>query len=156
MNPTHHDPERTFALRMRHLREANGWSQAELARRVSEVSGSSVNSSTITRWERNADPAGSGARGIRLRDAAYIARAFAVDVDEMIYPDAAAIREAREAAEKFRAAQEALDQARSEANKAQAAWNEARVRLLDAHEQLLAVGVSGGVDQEAAANEEGH
>lgn len=142
------DPERTFALRMRHLREANGWSQAELARRISEVSGSSVHSSTITRWERNAEPSAAGGRGIRLRDAAYIARVFAVDLDEMIYPESAAIREARDAVRKYREAEERRNQAREEADKAAREWNQWRARLVSIRDQLAALGVTDGLDQE--------
>lgn len=63
-------PEDRFSARVRELREALGWSQAELARRVG------VDSTAITKLERRT-------RSVRLNEAAKLAAVLGSTVDHM-------------------------------------------------------------------------
>jgi transcriptional regulator with XRE-family HTH domain len=66
-------PEEAFALAVRDRREALGWSQEELARRVSADTGAPFHQTGITRIEKSA-------RGVRLNEAVALARVLGIDL----------------------------------------------------------------------------
>jgi transcriptional regulator with XRE-family HTH domain len=74
--------ERTFARRLLELREERGYSQARLSQELAHA-GLKLDALAILRIEKNAD-GGEGARRIRLSEAAIIARALGVRLDEML------------------------------------------------------------------------
>lgn len=74
--------EATFARRLRELRDQLDLSQARLAEKISAM-GLKIDDLAILRIEKNADAPGRGRR-VRLGEAAVIARALGVRLDEMI------------------------------------------------------------------------
>lgn len=66
-------PEQRFAQLVRERREANGWSQEELARRVSAATGSPFHQTAVTRLE-------SGSRNIRLNEVVALAEVLYIDL----------------------------------------------------------------------------
>lgn len=70
-------PEARFARRLREERRAARMTQADLAARVSELRGSALDSSAITRLER-------AERSVRLDDAVYLAEALGVPLASLL------------------------------------------------------------------------
>lgn len=70
------DVRSTFASRVRQVREGQGWSQEELARRLSEV-GLRLDPTAITRLER-------GERSVRVEEAVAVAQTLGVPLDELL------------------------------------------------------------------------
>lgn len=68
--------ESTFAMRIRQHRLERGWSQAELASRMSKLSGA-WDQATIARIEK-------GARRIQLNDAFLMAAMFGKQVEDLL------------------------------------------------------------------------
>ena len=77
--------ERLLAQRVKALREARGWSQTDLAQRVSEA-GCSIHQTAISRIEKSS--AKDGRRAIALDEAIAFAQAFDVPLDRLIAPTA--------------------------------------------------------------------
>lgn len=102
--------EANFVLRMRLLREAQGISQAEIAARLVRL-GIALPQQTIARIE-------TGKRGVRLDEAAGIARVLSVDLAEML-SDPVEVRDART---QLAEAIEALNRAHDDRYDAQAAF----------------------------------
>lgn len=73
------EDEEAFRASMRSLREERGWTQADLARELTESGWSGVYQTTISRMEK-------GERPIRIGEARGIARVFGVTVGLMIVP----------------------------------------------------------------------
>jgi len=69
--------EAHFVKNMQRVREQNGWSQGELARRVSELGFSGFHQTTISRIEKAERP-------VRLSEARGIADALGKPVDELL------------------------------------------------------------------------
>ncbi|QOD04885.1 helix-turn-helix domain-containing protein [Pseudarthrobacter sp. BIM B-2242] len=79
--------EAHFVTNMQRLREQNGWSQGELARRVTELGFTNFHQTTISRIEKAERP-------VRLSEARGIADALGKPVDELLStPESAAILE---------------------------------------------------------------
>lgn len=77
-------PERIFARRMKRERTRRKWRQEDLARQLSTL-GLDLHPSAIAKMEREPDPDKSiEPRSIRLDEAAVIARAFSLGVDDML------------------------------------------------------------------------
>lgn len=72
--------ERQFARNMQKMREGQGWSQSELARKMVEAGWSNYNQMTVSRTEK-------GERPIRLSEAKALARIFGSHVEEMSASD---------------------------------------------------------------------
>lgn len=72
--------EQRFAQLVRDKREANGWSQEELARRVSAATGIPFHQTGITRIE-------GGRRNIRLNEVVVLAQALGIDLGVFEAPD---------------------------------------------------------------------
>lgn len=93
-------PDGRFAANMKSMREARGWNQSELARRLTAVGVEGFHQTTISRIE-------AGSRPVRLGEAAAIARTLGTTVEMMVGHDGrevvvAAITEAmREAWARF-------------------------------------------------------
>lgn len=68
-----------FAASMRLMREQRGWSQGELARRLTEAGLTGFHQTTVSRIEKMERP-------VRLGEARGIARTLGVDVEEMLAP----------------------------------------------------------------------
>lgn len=68
---------------MKRLREENGWSQGEMARRMTEAGWPGFHQTTISRMEK-------GERPVRLGEARAIAQIFGALVGQMILPTTAA------------------------------------------------------------------
>ena len=69
-------PESRFAANMRAMREALGWNQSELARRLTEAGLEGFHQTTISRIEK-------GERPIRLGEATVAAQVFQVPVERL-------------------------------------------------------------------------
>lgn len=95
--------DETFAEQMRLLREARGWSQGELARRMVEAGFSNYSQMTVSRTEK-------GERPIRLAEARELAWILNTTVEEMVgEQDAEIVRRALLAArDELRAARDAF------------------------------------------------
>lgn len=137
--PTQADParrvERTFAQRMRDLRQERGLSQAKLATRLRKL-GLNIDPSAITRIEKNADTT-DGARAIFLGEAALIARSLGVRLPEMLRETVTPAEQLESAVGAFIAANTVLKSLEERLNDAQETAEQARqqyeqtVRLLD-------------------------
>lgn len=88
------EEERRFQIAVQRQREARGWSQGELARRMSDLGWEAFHQTTISRIEK-------GARPVRLGEARALARIFDSNVSQMIAPTEAqrALAELEEALE---------------------------------------------------------
>jgi transcriptional regulator with XRE-family HTH domain len=73
-------PEELFARRLRDQRRAAGMTQAGLARLLSRLQGSELNTTAITKME-------SGDRAIRLNEAVYIAHILNLPLEPMVAPE---------------------------------------------------------------------
>ena len=73
--------EARFVEQMKALREARGWSQADLAAKLNELGWDYVNQMTISRTEKNDRP-------LRLGEARAIASVLGKTVEQMLAPDA--------------------------------------------------------------------
>lgn len=73
------EDEKAFRASMKRLREERGWTQADLARELTESGWTGVYQTTISRMEK-------GERPIRIGEARGIARVFNVTVGLMIVP----------------------------------------------------------------------
>ncbi|OFL67445.1 MULTISPECIES: helix-turn-helix transcriptional regulator [unclassified Brevibacterium] len=73
-------PEELFARRLRDQRRAAGMTQAGLARLLSRLQGSELNTTAITKME-------SGDRAIRLNEAVYIAHILDLPLEPMVAPE---------------------------------------------------------------------
>jgi transcriptional regulator with XRE-family HTH domain len=71
------DVETTFAMRLRQYREANGWTQMQLANKVSVFAGRPVDQATIARIEK-------GTRHISLDDAIHLANALSMRIEDLL------------------------------------------------------------------------
>ncbi len=78
MQPNAANVASTFASRVRQVREARGWSQEELARRLAEI-GPRLGPTAITRLER-------GDRAVRVEEAVAIARALMTPLNALLQP----------------------------------------------------------------------
>ena len=70
------------ALKVKQLREERGWSQEELARRMT-AAGMSIHQSAISKIEKT----GGGRRSISLDEAVAFAHTFALTLTELLLPD---------------------------------------------------------------------
>lgn len=86
MPPPTGSPERTFARRVRRERIRHGWRQEDLADRLA-ARGIRLHPSAIAKIERDPDDRGSGARFVRLDEAAALAAAFGLSIDVMLSDD---------------------------------------------------------------------
>lgn len=78
--PNHEHPqERNFRQSMRVLREAKGWSQADLARQLAKAGLDEFHQTTIARMEK-------GTRAIRLGEAVTISQVLGTSVESMRKP----------------------------------------------------------------------
>ncbi len=73
------DHEAHFAQNLRHQREAKGWSQGDLARRMQEVGWRNFHQTTVSRIEK-------GERPIRLGEAKTIASLLSVGLEQLTRP----------------------------------------------------------------------
>lgn len=78
------DAERNFALNVRRRREALGWSQSELARRMADEGWETYNQMTVSRTEKEE-------RSVRLGEARALARVLGQSVEEMTRPTGEAL-----------------------------------------------------------------
>lgn len=101
--------ESHFVENMQRLREQNGWSQGELARRVTELGFTGFHQTTISRIEKAERP-------VRLSEARGIADAFGKSLDEMLaVPESESLlHEIRSAVERMRNAETQLWRAADE------------------------------------------
>lgn len=73
--------ERALGVKVRHLRERREWSQAKLARHLSDL-GLEMHQTTVAKME-------AGRRPIRVSEAAAVAQALGVPVDALLDPTVA-------------------------------------------------------------------
>lgn len=73
------DPSDTFRINARKQREARGWSQSELARRMNKLGWKKYNQVTVARTEE-------GTRVPRLDEALTLARALMRNLDDLLQP----------------------------------------------------------------------
>lgn len=100
-----------FARQMQQLREALGWSQGELARRMVEAGFPNYSQMTVSRTEKAARP-------IRLSEARVIAQILGSSVDEMLRTE----QDADAVHRTLLDARSALIDAQEELTKARASW----------------------------------
>lgn len=73
------EPSRQFVRNLARARQAVGWSQAELSRRLKEQGLDNFHATTVARVEK-------GDRQVRLDEAPTIAACFAATVEQMMLP----------------------------------------------------------------------
>ncbi len=78
------DDEARFAENLRHQREARGWSQGDLARRMQEAGWRNFHQTTISRIEKQERP-------IRLGEAKALAELFHVSLELLLRPSREAV-----------------------------------------------------------------
>lgn len=130
--------ERTFARRMRELRQARGLSQAKLAAQMRRL-GLTLDPSAVTRIEKNADT-DEGARAIYLGEAVVVARALGVRLDEMIREVKTPYDKLLQARQRLVRAQEALDVFQFRIDEARREYVEARDEIDGIEKSILAQG----------------
>lgn len=72
--------EEAFARGVANFRESMGWSQSELARRMTAEGWSTYSQMTVSRTE-------NGERPIRLAEARALAKIFGTEIEAMLHPD---------------------------------------------------------------------
>ncbi|WP_119697612.1 helix-turn-helix domain-containing protein [Microbacterium halotolerans] len=115
-------PADVFARRLRHEREVKRISQSELARRLSDRTGTGVSATAITKIE-------SGDRSVRIDEAVYLAEILDVPLSALLSdrgPDEIRMSELRRQ----------IEQQRSLANTAEHEWSQANAAWARLHMEL--------------------